>query len=306
MLDKKNKLEDIRIGFAFLQNYIRPGGPMNLSDINIFAEDFVADVLNGLHGWNLKNTNRNVSNFPCIDLVDDNAGIGIQVSSQEGSLKINEALDCLEKHGFSKRIKQFYHFTLLEKQGSYTIHNVPSGISFTWKTDVLDFDSVLLQIQAASEQSIDYVQRVVRKSLPAVFATEINRLATLRTELHACQTIFDREVLVAPFQNEDPVEMYTAIREMRISLQQRGASRIPHDAVAGNFTLAKKVLRDCANEVRTRFPNVHAAAVSGSPANYQGNEFSDAINLMINIRNEIIPLIEANDRVLAEVDLRLS
>lgn len=306
MLDKQNKLEDIRLGFSVLQNYVRPGGSMNLTDINVLAEDFVANVLNGLHGWDLKNTNESVSNFPCIDLIDETAQIGIQVSSQERSTKINEALSCLEKHEMSKRISHFYHFSLLKKQDSYTIHKVPSGISFAWETDVLDFDSVLKQIQAASDAKIEAVQKVVRRSLPSIFAKEINRLTTLRTELHACQTIFDRELMTAQFHREDPVEMLKAIREMRIKLQQRGASRIPHEKVAENFENAKRILSNCEGEVRTRFPAIHEAAKSGVAPVYQGNDFGDAIRLMMSIRSDIMPLIDSNDSVLAEIDFRLS
>jgi len=40
MLERENLLEDIRKGLAVLQNYIRPGGTLNLTDTNVHSEDF--------------------------------------------------------------------------------------------------------------------------------------------------------------------------------------------------------------------------------------------------------------------------
>lgn len=45
MLANKEFREDIRLGFAHLQDYVRPGGRLNLTDINVHAEDFVGGVL---------------------------------------------------------------------------------------------------------------------------------------------------------------------------------------------------------------------------------------------------------------------
>ena len=305
MLEKKTQMEDIRVGFSHLQHYIRPGGPTNLTDINVHAEDFVANVLNALHGWDLRNTNRKVSNFPCLDLFGEQAKIGVQVTSEAGSAKINDTLACLEINHMPRQIDQFYHFSLIPKQGSYSIHSVPPGIAFAWKTDVLDFDSIFKQIQAAQDDVIAAVQKVVRRSLPTIFAAERNRLAALRLELHACQTVFDREVMKAPFHREDPVEMYRAIREMRIRLQERGASRIPHGGVAENFEKAKKIMSDCEDEVRTKYPYIHEAAKSGGTPSYKDGDFGAAINLMMGIRGKIEPLIIANDVILADIDERL-
>lgn len=305
MLAKKEMLEDIRLGFSVLQNYIRPGGPTNLTDINVVCEDFVAGVLNPLHDWDLKNKNDRTANAPCLDLFGQQAKIGVQVSSEEGATKINGDLACLTRHGMQKSINQYYHFSLVPRQGSYKIVNSVPGVSFDWKEDVWDFDSTLKQIQAADDSKIEAVRKYVRKSLPSIFAAEINRLAALRKELHACQTVFDREVMTAPFNREDPVEMYRAIKQMRITLQKRGASRIPHDEVAENFQSAKVILSACEGTVRERFPNIHQAARTGTTPTYHGGDYGDAIRLMMKIRSEIAPLLEANDKVLAEIDSRL-
>ena len=47
MLQKETLIEDIRKGLAVLQNYVRPSGTLNLTDTNVYAEEFVAGLLNG-------------------------------------------------------------------------------------------------------------------------------------------------------------------------------------------------------------------------------------------------------------------
>lgn len=306
MLDKKQMMDDIRLGLSVLQHYIRPGGPMNLNEINVHAEDFVGDLLNALYGWDLKNTNRKVSNFPCIDLHGKSALIGVQVSSERGAGKVNEALECLEKHDMSKLITQFYHFSLIPRQSTYAIHSVPTGIRFSEQEDVLDFDVLQKRIQAAELPAIAAVRAAVVQNMPLIFAAEVNRLTALRTQLHDCQTIFDRDVMRAPFDREDPLEMYRAIRGMRVRLQKHGASRIPHEAVAANFEKAKTILSTCEGAVRQRFPYIHTTAKDGTRPTYQGSDFGDAINLMMGIRPQLVPLIEENDSILRDIDNRLS
>ena len=231
MLAKEDYLRDIRLGLSVLQDYLKPGGSLNLLDGNVHAEDFVASMLNALNGWSVKNTNRAVSNFPCLDLVDEGNEVGLQVTSEEGAPKINRTLDCLQKHGLAAKIKKFIHFSLVPKQARYAIRGVPAGITFDWKQDILDFDTLLKKIQAADDNVLVAVHKVVTGAMPRIFGTETQRLNALRSELHACLTLFDRELMRAPFDREDPVEMYKAIRKIRISLQKRGASRIANEIV---------------------------------------------------------------------------
>lgn len=305
MLNKQEMLNDIRLGFAVLQHYIRPGGPLNLTDINVHSEDFVADVLNALNGWDLVNTNRAVSNFPCLDLFGAAVKVGVQVTSEKGSAKINETLACLRKHSMSSKINHFYHFTLIPKQDTYSIHSVPNGIAFNWQEDVLDFDLVLKLVNAATDKTIVDVVHVVRKSLPRVFAAEVDRLAALRLELQACQAIFDREVMRAPFDHEDPAEMYFAIRTMRIEIQKRGASRIPNEVVAKNFNKARDVLSVCERAIRQKYPLIHEAVISHTRFNGNRSDFMDAINTMMGIRQQLEPLLDENDSILKDIDTKL-
>jgi hypothetical protein len=50
MLLRQTSIDEIRLGLAVLQGYVGPGGPLNLTNINIHAEDSVGGVVNLLNG----------------------------------------------------------------------------------------------------------------------------------------------------------------------------------------------------------------------------------------------------------------
>ncbi len=178
MLEAKNLLDDIRKRLASLQSYIRPGGALHLTDINIHAEDFVAGLLNAVYGWSLVNANRAKSNYPCIDLVDEHRKIGVQVTSEEGSAKITNTLECLKKQNLSEIIGQLKMFMLVPKQTRYTINVQCPGVVFDWKEDVLDFDGVLKDIQALTDlKQLRSIRDYVADALPGLFPGESGKRA---------------------------------------------------------------------------------------------------------------------------------
>ena len=68
---------------------IQSDASRNLLSSSVLAEGFVAWMLNTLHpGWNLVNTNQGVSNFPAIDLIDEDQKIAVQVTCSNTSKKV--------------------------------------------------------------------------------------------------------------------------------------------------------------------------------------------------------------------------
>lgn len=167
MLKRAKLVEEIRLTFATLAAYIKPGGSLNLTDINVHAEDFVCELLNLVHSWNLKNANQRRPNYPCLDLIDSEARLGIQVTSEPGSLKINRTLECLMKHGMSEHIDRLKLFLLIPRQKSYAVRSICPGVAFAWQADVLDFDSTLAAITKIDDSQLEAVHALVTTSVPA-------------------------------------------------------------------------------------------------------------------------------------------
>jgi tetratricopeptide (TPR) repeat protein len=170
MLQRETMLDDIRKGLAVYQNYVRPGGALNLTDTNVHAEDFVAGLLNAIQGWGLVSTNQVTANYPCIDLIDERLGLGVQVTAEEGSDKLTKTVECIKTHKLAVKIKHLKVFLLIPKQVRYTVHAECPGIEFDWRNDVLDFGDALQSAQAISDlQQLHRVHQHVVNSLPSIF-----------------------------------------------------------------------------------------------------------------------------------------
>ena len=73
---------------------IQSDASRNLLSSSVLAEGFVAWMLNTLHpGWNLVNTNQGVSNYPAIDLIDEEQKIAVQVSCSKTPKKVRHTLE---------------------------------------------------------------------------------------------------------------------------------------------------------------------------------------------------------------------
>lgn len=170
MLQREILIADIRKGLAVFQNYVRPGGTLNLTDSNVHAEDFVAELLNSIYGWSLLNTNKVTANYPCIDLIDEQKGLGVQVTAEGGSAKLTKTVECMKANELAGKVTQLKVFLLIAKQGQYTVNAVCPGVTFDWRSDVLDFDDATKAAQAISDlQQLHRVHEHVITSLPTIF-----------------------------------------------------------------------------------------------------------------------------------------
>src|SRR6266852_4456498 len=183
MLAKDDLIRDIRKGLAALRAYIEPGGSLNLTDINVQAEDFVAGLLNAIHGWGLVNTNKATANYPCIDLIDETRKIGVQVTSETTSAKVSDTVDCLNTNNLAGRLSQLMVFMVVKKQGHYTVKATCPGVAFNWQDNVIDFDDALKSAQAISDLThLKRVHQFVIESLPFFFPDRQLVQAALRAK----------------------------------------------------------------------------------------------------------------------------
>lgn len=162
MLKTKAMLDEVNLGLATLQNFIRPYTKLNYTDINISAEDLVAGVLNALFGWGLVNANSIMPNHPCIDLLDLGNGVGVQITSEKGVAKINETLACVSR--YSLNLKRLIIFTLTPRQKDYGVK--PSALGFDSDEDVLDFDGVIIKAAHVSFDVLSKLHSEVKMRMP--------------------------------------------------------------------------------------------------------------------------------------------
>lgn len=87
MDNRQNYILIITKRLTYLQTEVKNFNSLNLTDINVFAENFYRDLFN-LIGFNFENTNFENNNFAHIDLIDTVNKQAIQVTSQNDNTKI--------------------------------------------------------------------------------------------------------------------------------------------------------------------------------------------------------------------------
>lgn len=194
MLDKVGMVGDISKAFASLSAYIQLQGKLNLTDAHVQSENFVQDLLNAVYGWHLVSTNQTTANYPCIDLLDGTRKLGIQVSSDNSSAKLNATLACLAEHGLAGTIAALKVFVLGKKQGQYTLKTPCPGVAFDWEHDVLDFESLLKATNNLADGQIRAVHRCVVEAMPSLFPDRVS--AAARTADFCIRTHFNQIVSV--------------------------------------------------------------------------------------------------------------
>lgn len=123
---------------AYLKAEVELFNSLNLTDINVYAENFYRDFFN-LLGYEFDNTNFIENNFAHIDLIDTKNKLAIQVTSQNDNKKIKEAIDGFFKTPSHKDYK--LKILLIAKDAKD--YRTKFGNDFDHKEDVLDIKKIL-------------------------------------------------------------------------------------------------------------------------------------------------------------------
>jgi len=173
-MDKTEEIiKSIIDDLARLEFIISKRNKLNLYDINIIAESFIANLLNAFWGCKLINLNTSDENIPSIDLGDEGSSLAVQVTSSKHSRKIQKTLDRFIKNEFDKKYKILKVFIIREKQQSYDHVDTSKLPSFSVKKDILDFNSLIQTLPSIHErlQDIrDVLDREVKKNNVAINA----------------------------------------------------------------------------------------------------------------------------------------
>lgn len=162
---------------SWLKNYIELNNIISLNDINIISEDFFCTLLNLVYGYNLINLNKEVSNYPGIDLGDVNQSIAVQVTSNRTRKKVQQTLNTFNKNNYINYFNRLIFFIL----GDKTKFNRPFDtgyLSFDVSKDVIDIAQLIRDINKLENQKIQLICDYIDENL--IIST--SQLAVLHTD----------------------------------------------------------------------------------------------------------------------------
>ncbi|MBJ7429259.1 MAG: SMEK domain-containing protein, partial [Bacteroidia bacterium] len=184
----------------YLQKEVENFNSLNLTDINVFAENFYRDFFN-LIGFEFNNTNFESNNFAHIDLIDTVNKQAIQVTSQNDNNKIKEAIDGF----FAKPTNKNYKLQILLISKDAKDYKTKFGNNFNHKDDVLDIKRLLAIINNINE--IDTIKDIAdfldKNILTERRKTECSEVETVM-ELINYLSLNKNRVIIDKAVNVDP------------------------------------------------------------------------------------------------------
>ena len=165
MLKKKELIEFIAGTLARLKATVATLNAAHFFDLNVVAEDFFADLLNTVYGYSLVNLNHDDLNKAAIDLGDTSGRIAVQVTSQRNKAKIQNTLDKFAKHGLADDYDTLKVIIIGDRTGDYPTLQVPSGISFSGSSDVIDIDGLMRDISKLDTDELTQIAGLIRREV---------------------------------------------------------------------------------------------------------------------------------------------
>ena len=163
---------------TYLQLRVINANSLNLTDINIHAENFYRDLFNKL-GFNFTNTNLDHQNSAHLDLIDTANKQAIQITSQNENTKIKDALD-----GFYKKEEyKDYKLQLMLIGKEAKDYTTSFGHEFDHKKDVLDIKRLLSMISNRNMDEIaalaDFLDNEILEERSTTESTEVETIMSL-------------------------------------------------------------------------------------------------------------------------------
>jgi len=178
-MDKRKVKSDIvQQRLSYLQMRVINSNSLNLTDVNIHAENFYRDFFNKL-GFQFKNTNFDSQNAAHVDLIDPENKQALQITAQNDNIKISEALNGFYKKDEHREYK--LQLVLIGKDAKdYT---TSFGHNFNHREDVLDIKRILSKIDNFETDQIseiaDFLDNEILLPRSVTESTEVETIMSL-------------------------------------------------------------------------------------------------------------------------------
>lgn len=250
MLKKSEIIKEIIDLFSREKINIQSQCKIGLFDDNKYWENIIRLLLNSIYGYELKNLNEEKNNYPGIDLGDEEAGLGIQVTETKTSAKVINSLDKVYNHEVYKKYPKFAMFILGDKQKTYSIDmgKYQGKIEFCPTTDIYDFQTLISSINEMNKEEmqniLDYLKMEletkdndeVKKNIKFILSYLDNswewiELAKERgpffSDVYRCDRYIERcEIIASQLTQEEFSELYALMTDINqiIDYMEDGSS----------------------------------------------------------------------------------
>lgn len=189
-LARKENIDRIIEIISFIRSQVEISNSLNLTDINVIAENFYRDLLNLTYGYDLKNINIEDQNTAAIDLGDSTNKIAIQVTSTGDLPKTRKTVKKFVEKGLDTKydVLQILNIAKKTKHRDEWVGE-DGGYKLNTKKDIVDTFDLVRDIQDRQPEDIqkirDFLDGEVRSQTNLSLPREIRTFNTLIETLSA-------------------------------------------------------------------------------------------------------------------------
>lgn len=165
MLLKKQLLDYIGLKLAHLKACVATLNEIRFFDLNVASEDFFASLLNAVYGYSLANLNHDTLNEAAVDLGDKAQRLAVQITSERTKGKIQNTVDKFAERGLGTDYDTLKVLIIGDRTGDYPTLTVPSGVTFSGKTDVIDIPQLMKDISLLGVDDLQRVADLIRNEI---------------------------------------------------------------------------------------------------------------------------------------------
>ena len=153
---------------SVLRYIFRSRSKRGLYDLNKKAEPFFRDVLNLTYSWSLEDMNAIQTNYPAIDLGDEDSGVCIQVTAEDSSTKISKTIDKFLEKNLHKKFSRLIILIITSKKNYSKTFKTDGKIKFSAQGDIKDIDDLLSDIEKLPLSKLTELHKLVTSELSTV------------------------------------------------------------------------------------------------------------------------------------------
>lgn len=183
MIYKDIYIKNIGTSLALLSREVELLTSVNFYDINVMAEDFYAQLLNKIYGYNLCNLNAYEKNAPAIDLGDKAKKLSFQVTSDNDSEKIKITIKKFIEHKKYLTYDRLVVLILTRKKNYSTEFDTQNIFSFDKRKDIIDYTDLIKDIKLkdtlALKEICDFLDVELVGNLQQIKNTQASEVDTI-------------------------------------------------------------------------------------------------------------------------------
>lgn len=183
MLSGLDYIRDITKYLTWLSLQVAEQNKLNLTDMNVGAEDFFRGLLNLVFDLDLTNLNETEQNVAAVDLGDKNKKIAIQVTSTSSLAKTKSTVEKFVSYGLGKDYKRLVILNIVKKSHHQQPQVTQDGYTLDTKSDIWDRSDLTKKIKTLSTESkkavLDYLRTELNLGVSTVVSTEVSTILNL-------------------------------------------------------------------------------------------------------------------------------